>query len=436
MHDLQPLKRLWWTDPLAVFGGGAVMTMAVAVVSSERSFELYGTNKYLEPWHLLMALAAWGTFSIGVWVAFATGEVHLRRPEDLDTALVPWFWAAYVLTLAGYAAWLLVGLKNGFSTEMLFALLRGTDQSTADDIKTEVFATIPGITTSTQFGMAAMLLGTWLYCRGKSALRLPLISLLIVAAARALLYSERLALIELIVPALMLALRLRLLGRPLAARWRVALQSLPLVAVPLVILLFGSFEYFRSWQYHKENFDSFAEFTVWRFFGYYTTAHNNGAMSMALRGPWPLPYDTFASFWEFPLFESGPLSYEQVAGINPTIIHVATLDRFGNPELNNDGGLFTPARDFGWVGCGLFWLIYGFLAGKAYRGFLCGSLGGSLFYPLFFLALLELPRVQYLTTTRTFPSLMLLAALLLWLSCRQYSTATVPLASSPAQESA
>jgi hypothetical protein len=64
-------------------------------------------------------------------------------------------------------------------------------------------------------------------------------------------------------------------------------------------------------------------------------------------------------------------------------------------------------------------VIYGFLAGKAYRGFLKGSLAGCMFYPMFTMALLELPRLQYLTATRTFPTFVLFAALLFWLSRRE-----------------
>ena len=287
-------------------------------------------------------------------------------------------------------------------------------------IKTEIFPTIPGVTTATQFGIAAMMLGTWLYCRGRTNLRVPLLSLLAIAAARALIYSERLALIELIVPAFVIGLRLWVFGKRLHTWPRLSLQILPLVAVPLVIVLFGLFESFRSWQYYKDSFDSLAEFTIWRFFGYYTTAHNNGAMSMTLRGPWPIPYSTFNWFWEFPLIENSPFGYQQLVGISPADIHTDTLERYGNAELNNDGGLFTPARDFGWIGYGPFWLVYGFLAGKAYRGFLGGSFAGCMFYPMFLLALLELPRLQYLSATRTFPSMMLLFAVMAWLAWKEH----------------
>ncbi|MBC7853335.1 MAG: oligosaccharide repeat unit polymerase [Pirellulaceae bacterium] len=419
----RPRHSVWWLHPAVLFGG-AVVTLAIAVGTSDWGFQLYSTRKYLEPWHLAMGLGAWGTFALGVWLAMSTGKQPPRPARQLDDGLVSWFWLAWLLTIAGYGIWLLIGLKNGFSLGTIRDLLQGGDAATADMIKTEIFPTIPGVTTATQFGIAAILLGTWLYCRGRTNLRLPLLLLLAIAAARALIYSERLALIELVVPAFVIVLRLWVLGKPLSSWPRLSLQVLPLVAVPLVIVLFGMFESFRSWQYHMENFDSLAEFTIWRFFGYYTTAHNNGAMSMMLRGPWPIPYSTFSWFWEFPLIENSPFGYQQLVGINPADIHTDALERYGNPELNNDGGLFTPARDFGWIGSGPFWFIYGYLAGKAYRGFLGGSFTGCMFYPMVLLALLELPRLQYLSATRTFPSMMLLFAIMTWLAWKEFRGAT------------
>ena len=420
----------------AVLFGGSVLTLAVAVGTSEAAFQLYSTQKYLESWHLAVGFVAWGAFALGVWLATATGKEPQAASNKLDQLLVPVFWTAYAMTMAGYAIWLLVGVKNGFSLAMLLDLLHGVEQSTADDLKQEMFTTIPGITTSTQFGIAAMLLGTWLYCRGRKWFLWPLLLLLAVAAGRALIYSERLALIELALPAVVVAIRLWLVGRPLGPAWRLAIFCLPLFGLPLLLVLFGAFESFRSWQYYKDDFDSLADFTIWRFFGYYSTAHNNGAMSLALRGPWPFPYTTFAWFWEFPLIKSGPLDYEQLCGVNPEDLHADTLLRYGNVELNNDGGLFTPARDFGWIGYAPFWAVYGFLAGKAYRGFLKGSLAGCMFYPLIMLALLELPRLQYLTATRTFPAVVLFATLLFWLSRREPASARANLSTSPASPGA
>jgi len=176
----------------------------------------------------------------------------------------------------------------------------------------------------------------------------------------------------------------------------------PLIAVAGIVILFGGAEYFRSWRFYQDRFDSFTEFTVWRLSGYYTTAHNNGAMAMTVRGSWPMPYYTLEQFWRFPLIVGSPLSYAAINGIDPDDVHMATLARFGTPELNNEGGLFAPAIDFGWLGYCAFWALYGFVAGRLHRGFLSGSLLGLLFFPLLFLSLLESPLLLYLSSVRSF----------------------------------
>jgi hypothetical protein len=226
-----------------------------------------------------------------------------------------------------------------------------------------------------------------------------------------LLISERLALIELAVPAVLLSLRLKLLTRenlsPKAVR-RLALA--PVAGIVGIVVLFGTAEYFRSWRFYQDRFDSVADFTLWRLSGYYTTGHNNSAMALKTRGTWPMPYYTLESFWRFPLIAGSSLSYSSVNGFDPEEIHRATLTRYGTPELNNQGGLFSPAMDFGWIGYVIFWGIYGFIAGRLHRGFLAGSLSGLLLYPLVLMSLLEVPRLLLLCSVRTFPSLVLLGA--------------------------
>ncbi len=104
-------------------------------------------------------------------------------------------------------------------------------------------------------------------------------------------------------------------------------------------------------------------------------------------------------------------SYQALNGFDPEERHRETLERFGTPELNNQGGLFSPAMDFGWAGYFVFWSLSGVIAGRLYRGFLAGSLGGLLFYPLVFVAILEVPRLLYLSSVRSFPSLVLLCVI-------------------------
>ena len=100
----------------------------------------------------------------------------------------------------------------------------------------------------------------------------------------------------------------------------------------------------------------------------------------------------------------------------PADVHERTLNRYGAPELNNHGGLFGPALDYGLAGFGLYWLLYGFVAGRLYRSFLIGSLAGVMIYPIIFVSILEVPRLNYIHTTRVLPPLVLLIFMSYWLS--------------------
>ena len=48
------------------------------------------------------------------------------------------------------------------------------------------------------------------------------------------------------------------------------------------------------------------------------------------------------------------------------------LENYGNPELNNSGGLFHPMLDWGLPISLIFWLGYGVLAGRLYNNYLQG----------------------------------------------------------------
>lgn len=419
------VRTPWWLHPGWAFAAIAGTTMAAALWQSDYDYSLYGTAKHLRTSHGAMALVAILIFAMSSLLGLQTGKVRGPGSPLDDATLLLWFRAAAGLTFVGYAIWLLIGVRNGLSLSVIRDFLTLTQRDAADSLKAEVFPTIPGVTTATQFGIVAAILGTWLTLRGVPGVRWPLALIFAITAVRALLLSERLALIELAVPCAVVAFRLIVLGRPAASAVRSLLPAAPLLGLAALVVVFGGAEYFRSWRYYEQEFDSFGRFTVWRVAGYYTTAHNNGAMALETRGQWPLPFSTLRPLWTLPGINQSPLAYEKLTGLNAGDVHTAMLENYGNPELNNEGGLFQPALDFGLMGFFLFWAAYGFVAGRAYRGFLEGTLGGVLFYSLVFLSLLEVPRFLYLFYSRALPALaflLLLAIAAAWASRR----ATVP----------
>jgi hypothetical protein len=414
----------WWLGPTALFALVVGGTMLAAASQSDNAFRLYGTPKFITFFHVLLAGLVIVAFAVGGRLAAVTG----RQPDDRLSVQLPLversFWMATALSLFGYAIWLAVGLKNGFTLGTLREFLTTDDPLLAVQIRDDIFTSLRGITTCTQFGVAAVPLGMVLYLHGFQRVLWPLLVLLSLAGARALLFSERLALIELVVPALIVFCRLRLLGRIWPPLFRRGIQLAPVLGITALFLFFGGLEYFRSWRYYQSQFDSYAEFTVWRITGYYTTAHNNGAMALSTQQPYPLPYSTLRSLWSIPGLEDTSFGYQQLTGVDPERRHEAMLERYGTAELNNEGGLFQPALDYGLAGLFVFWCGCGFVAARLYAGYLGGTLIGLTMYPLIFLAILETPRLLYLCYTRSLPAVVALLVIA-WFAAR-HAPRTVP----------
>jgi hypothetical protein len=320
----------WWLSPAALFALVVGSTMLAAAAQSDNAFRLYGAPKFVSPAHVLLTGLVIVAFAIGAKLATVTGrpgQADVRRQLPL---LEWWFWTATALTIFGYAVWLAVGLKNGFTIGTLRDFLTTDDPLLAEEIRGEIFTNLKGITTCTQFGVAAVPIGTVLLLTGIKRVRWPLTALLALALVRALFFSERLAIIELVVPAAIVVFRLRFIGRALPPLVSRGLQLAPLAGVVSLFVFFGSFEYFRSWRYYEDKFDSYAEFTLWRITGYYTTAHNNGAMALSTQPQYPLPYSTWRALWSVPGLEKTPLGYRKLTGVDPARRHELMLERYGS----------------------------------------------------------------------------------------------------------
>jgi oligosaccharide repeat unit polymerase len=296
-----------------------------------------------------------------------------------------------------------VGVKNGFSLAVLREFLVTDDPLFGETLHQEMFNTIQGVTTCTQFGVAAVPLGVWLYFRGKRYVLWPMAGLFGLAMVRALMFSERLAVIELLVPAAIVTLRMQFLGHACTKIRSWFFKLAPLIGVVALLIFFGAFEYVRSWRYYRYEFESYPQFVAWRVAGYYTTAHNNSAMALETLPPYPVPFATVQSLWTLAGMANQSLQYQNVTGVNPDLRHQAMLEQFGTPELNNEGGLFQPALDYGLAGMLGFWGLAGFVSGRAYRGYLARNLTGILCYALIFVSILETPRFLYLSYTRSLP---------------------------------
>jgi len=420
--------RLWWLHPAWPLGLVVGSTLLFAFLQTEQAYALYGVPKYVAEKHVALGALYIFVFVIGCFLAIRLYDSKPKKPADKQhsqkvlSIVNKMFLFSFGLTLFGYSVWLAVGVLNGFSPGVFVEFVRGGNPELPDQLKYDIFLKLPGITTCTQFGYAATAMGLWLYFQHRKKHYLVMaLSVTAMAFFRGFLVSERLVFIELLFPWFFIWLRLlamnsvvRELGFEIRRFWQSrifwsALRISPFIAPLIAVMFFGSFEYFRSWQYYQDEFESFTEFTSWRLAGYFTTAHNNGAMAMEVEQVRPLPYSTIRPYWQLPGIPQSSISYEALTGYeHEEDVHDAMLENYGSIELNNEGGVFQPILDWGLPLSILFWFGYGYLAGSAYRAFLAGSFWGVTLYPIVFLSLLEVPLILVLLYTISTPPLAML----------------------------
>lgn len=410
-------RGLWWLTPAGAALFISVPTILLANAISDEAFRTaWGTPKFLTSGMALLFLMGIGVFmaasAVPLWPPGRRTErtawpgLSQRVLDRLSRAATWLFW----LTAAGYVVYFGVGFARGARPGLLLSTLVSQDNLTGDI--EDLFTPIPGVTTLTQVGIAYVVVAVVVGLHGGRRLQIGRLAVIgFLALLRGFFLTERLAIIEIAVPAVAL-LATALAGHP---RWgvRAAVRWLPVVLAPLAIVVFGVFEYSRSWQFYQSRTGgSYVDFAIDRFAGYYVTAYNNGAVAQLYdHSPGRLPLRTLAGFWDAPgIAQLDLYSRLSPAGTGPELFDLLTLH--ANPEFNNSCGLCEPFVDFGDVGGLVWWAVAGVLLGVMYRAFANGSLWGLLLYPGMVTGLLELPRYLYWVQGRWVPALV--ALLVTW----------------------
>lgn len=410
----------WWFHPALALGCPAIVVAIAAYTTPPETYDFYWkTGKFFDSHALFAVLACIAMFGFGAVV----GQARRQRTGDavfVDAwqTRIPWdlvrkiFHLAFFLCLIGYGVWAAVAVKNGISPRLVLDAITGQGGAVYV-LRDEYLTTVPGITTMTQFGIACVALAVPLgFATGWKKVRWQTGIVVFLALSRALLNSERLALIELVVPLTISYLLLR--RRSHIFQWLINLA--PVLGGGVLFFVFSAFEYSRSWLgYYAAHESSFWRFAALRLVGYYSTALNNGALIVqSLAAPLGAPYFTFAFAWKFPIVK------DLVSAIFPAIslTEAGYLDLLGsaaNPEFNNPSGLFLPIADFGLAGGLLYWGLCGLVCGYLYREFLSRSAAGLFLYPAIFTALVESSRILYWSDGRFFPPMFLLIVSVLFL---------------------
>ncbi|NHC44741.1 oligosaccharide repeat unit polymerase [Motilibacter aurantiacus] len=428
----RPRGFVWWLSP-----AGGVLLVAPATIalawatSDERYREAWRSPKALTDSGAVHLLAGVLVFAIGaLWPVAAASRPPVagrwpyldgRRHGLLARAELPLF----AMTMFGYVCLFLAGLSRGASPLLIVQVLLGSADA---NVAKSQFAPIAGVTTFTQFGVGYVVVAALLLAAGGASrgLRLRLGALLLCAALRAFGLSERLALLELTIPLLVVAATVTWARRGAWARAAVAL--LPALLLPTLVVLFAVSERLRSWQFYGARGGSpFSTFVLDRLSGYYVTAYNNGELLVEHAGfPGRLPYDNLGWLWAAPGAEQADL-YTRLTGENAGTNTFTVLRQYGNIEFNNPGGFGTVYLDFGRWGGLAYLLLCGTVLGLAFVAFVRGRLAGLLLYPILAIGVFELPRYVYWSAGRATPALA--ACVLLVLLFRQGRRRAVPVPS-------
>jgi len=405
---------IWWLNPAVAFAVPCLLAGLTAYFTSPVGYVTHWrTPKYFDLTCLGLLLAVVVVFCCGCLIGSARRTN--TKPVDRDGWLkqVPWqsvrfvFRMSFILTLFAYAVWFVLAVKNGLRLSILLEALHSSSVAVTD-LRAEYLTTLPGITTATQFGIAVLILGVPLgVAQGWRSVRWQCITVFSLSVVRALVNSERLAFIELLVPFMISSVWLRPAQRRVT---RFLIRFAPVLGGVSLYLFFGAAEYFRSWNsFYAARESSFWSFIGLRLMGYYATALNNGALLWKAAAPLPVhePLSTLNFLWHFPILKNVVPVFLPFLTIDDSR-YVDLLTTAANPEFNNPSGIFQPLADFNIAGGLLYWLIWGVIIGFLYAEFKKRSVAGIFLYPTFFIALIEASRVLYWADGRFVPSSFLL----------------------------
>jgi hypothetical protein len=387
----RPASELWWTNPLPC------VAIVAVVYASFMTFDFSRVvpHAYIPGWHY-----AWGGALLAALALGIAAVMALRRdaPQQLQMAFdVPkWLMAAlFGCTVLAYVLWFQVLLEN----PGLMAEIAEGERSSIRDLTT----TMPGITTMTQFGVAYVIAyGVMRGSRARAIARweqAAFLAVFVLGAIRAFAWSERLAVIELVLCYLFARLAYARVMRE--RTWSLA-SAIPLVAPVLLYLAFTGTEYFRSWHFFVNEYDSVWEFSFERLMSYYATASNNGIGLLVEDRSWPQYTGRYIAEWLYQMPVVGEALMESVGDLQRPYFYF--LSRFARPEFNNPSGMFPIVFDIGYAGSMLYFLIEGAVVGLLWDGWRRQSRVGVLFFPLAMLFLLELLRFNYFASSRFFAS--------------------------------
>lgn len=417
--NLVRLRRgAWWLHP----GWTAILVMLpcltiTTLVPDDDFRRWWRTPKYFSARDIILNALLLGVFIAGTMVPNLTRRrAQARSPQVIVTTaqqkILQSAGRVFLgLTFVGYVAWAMAALSRGYGKEQLYGAF-SLERGALLGARKEYLVTVPGVTTLTQFGQLALV--CLLLDRRISGRRhmLGLTVLATLSLARVFLNAERIALMEIAVPAIVLAATLLPKAYRMQRSWMWSM--IPLLGPVILATLFGVFEYTRSWNdfYARHSDTGFGGFVLRRLGGYYATASNNSAILLAHHASSDgRPKFTVPFVWDFPIIKT---FFRPHSGVNSAQDGWSSLlPSYGNPEFVNAGGILPAIADYGMVGAMIWWGVIGLLLGICYRSLRSGELGGLIVYAVTYVGLLEMGLIFYWGLGRAFP--VIVGGLVTWI---------------------
>lgn len=404
MIGLQPASRLaWWLDPAR-----ATVFIVLPIFCAAAYLNQYNYSDFNASENFLTAETfSLGMLSIALLVLGMTIGRSLKPRRDVVTIVI-YNRVEKVLLAIGWitiVAYVLLLGTLATNLSLVLQLVRG-DIDAGGELR-KALGRIPGVTSFIQFGVVYLSLLSALIVMAKyrppTKIWVMTGAILLVTLLRALLASERLAMLEALAALFII---------PVAYWWRPSLWRglAPLIGIAFVFSAFSAGEYFRSWQYYQAFYSSYFEFITQRFFGYFSTSINNGAGTYMLYAQYA-PKAEITSAWvtKFPI----------LGGLIRPPGQPSTLDMFletyATPEFNNPGGFYAVFLDYTFVIASIFMVLLGMIVGFIYRCFQNKTLFGLLLYPAVFLGQTDFIRLVYIADVRTLPIFIGVVLAIYWL---------------------
>lgn len=309
-----------------------------------------------------------------------------------------WLTFGLLICILAYTIWFSLGIYRAHGIINLYLDYKNN----AFFVKEVIMKPIAGITSFTQLGVICIPLS--LLSKQSSRLRNALMLMIaIMDIIRSIIYSERLALLEIMIPCIIIFM--------IKKNYKTSLVMRNIIfVVVFVILFFITSEASRSFA-ARGIFDwgSIFQLGIFRFFGYYLTSVNNYIFAFnELSYSYPF-YFTLLPLWSLPGLE----------GLYTNLTGKDVFDAVGllsNNNLNPELNVFTMAgywnMEFGMFGSIVFAAIFGVISGLVFSNSKKSDYWLAL-YSVWLVGILEFMRIYYMGSPRvTVPLFYFLATIL------------------------